>query len=610
MRWWHVIAFVLAIALPASGADRTVGFTVSVDHPLLAWAIGRDLGVADGRQAVLWGAPDDCHSLIVDRVEVGAGENDELDVQVHGAARVGFGILGLCIVPFRWHGYVAIDGHPVVGDDWQLRLTNTRTRLLDEDHAPTTVGTRLLELVRDYVVGPVDQFHLDLTPPAAETRALLRASVAGPRAAPVVDALATLRPAGVAVDAAATTVSLVMDVRLPPHDAAAVPPVDDTADAAATEAALERWDAFLTFVVKDVATLGDDLSIRDDLLAVLLGDRHTLLDALRTPPSPGVDPVRRLFLEAWSELRGIARRAITTTHAHDRALRYVSFLAAGDALAALEGLGAEAGVTISAEGLRRLARLVSPDALGDPLVYSDRPDPGLQTLFGIHEPAATPPPTEPERAPEPESWWRRLGPAPAIAAEPAPDLGFIGRRLDRWVPRREELDVYRSLVDQLLGTIADRTGASLDPRLSGLYPQLVRTTAWQESCWRQFVPGDRGRVTFLASGSGDVGMMQVNRRVWRGFFDLEKLKWDVVYNVGAGAEILVRLLERVGAREASEQVDNAARATYSAYNGGPAAYRRYRTPHVPRELRRIDDLFWEKWRRMSSGPVGDAVLCL
>jgi hypothetical protein len=104
--------------------------------------------------------------------------------------------------------------------------------------------------------------------------------------------------------------------------------------------------------------------------------------------------------------------------------------------------------------------------------------------------------------------------------------------------------------------------------------------------------------------------MQVNRRVWRGFFDIEKLKWDVVYNAGAGAEILAQLLARVGWREADAQVENAARATYCAYNGGPGAFRRYRSPRVPRRQRAIDEMFWEKYRTMAAGRAGDAVLCM
>jgi soluble lytic murein transglycosylase-like protein len=120
----------------------------------------------------------------------------------------------------------------------------------------------------------------------------------------------------------------------------------------------------------------------------------------------------------------------------------------------------------------------------------------------------------------------------------------------------------------------------------------------------------RSRVVPLVSASGDVGIMQVNRRVWRGFFDLQKLAWDIVYNAGAGCEILAQLLARYATREAGSSPDAAARATYSAYNAGPDAYRRWRSGNVPAAERAIDEAFWTKYRAMATGRVRDEVLCL
>ena len=39
------------------------------------------------------------------------------------------------------------------------------------------------------------------------------------------------------------------------------------------------------------------------------------------------------------------------------------------------------------------------------------------------------------------------------------------------------------------------------------------------------------------TATGDLGVMQVNKHVWRGFYDIDRLKWDVLYNAGAGCEI-------------------------------------------------------------------------
>jgi hypothetical protein len=312
--------------------------------------------------------------------------------------------------------------------------------------------------------------------------------------------------------------------------------------------------------------------------------------------------VRQLFLDAWGGLREIVRRSMRHEGVHDHKLGWASFLAAGDALSALEAAAPGLGLDISADGLRRLARLVGPDVAGDPLAYSEDVDPALRDLFGFHEPEGT----EPPPPPEPESWWWQ-GPRSAHAAAPgAEELDRLGRRLDRWVPRAEERDAYREAVARLLAAWAkaraptDRAPSTAcgPPRPHGRLAELLAA------------PLKRSRVVPLVSVSGDVGIMQVNRRVWRGFFDLQKLAWDIVYNVGAGCEILAQLLARYATREAGSSPDAAARATYSAYNAGPDAYRRWRSGNVPAAERAIDEAFWTKYRAMATGTVRDEVLCL
>jgi soluble lytic murein transglycosylase-like protein len=174
------------------------------------------------------------------------------------------------------------------------------------------------------------------------------------------------------------------------------------------------------------------------------------------------------------------------------------------------------------------------------------------------------------------------------------------------VPTPDELPAYRDTVARLLWLAAER---SFDPeeageRYDGLFHHLVKAVAWQESCWRQFVRKD-GAVTYLLSPSGDVGMMQVNVRIWRGFFRPDRLRWSATYNAGAGTEILYELLLRYGRREAKLRLEDGARATYSAYNGGPARYRRYRTTRVPADL-----AFWRKYRAVVAGDSEDEGLCV
>jgi hypothetical protein len=517
-----------------------------------------------------------------------------------GEARVGIGLFGLCIAPVSWAGVLEAVAEPSIAPDWKLRLREPRTRLYDAQHRPAVVVGRIWELVKGRFEDAVTSFALDLAPPVEEAKAFLGDTARSPRAAPLLAALDTLRPLEALVTDNGVQVPVSLDVVPVAAPEPGLPggPLDPI-ELSRWQAALERWDAFLVFFVKDVGVLTADDALKGDLLGIVLRSRHELLAALASGPEGHEDPVRRLFLATWDQLRSVVRRAAAEGVLRDRVLHYAAFVLAGDALAALDALAPELGLEVSADGLRRLARMLDPDSMADPLEYSDTSDADLRNLFGFHEPPG-PEPLEPET--------RRRMPHALCAAG---DLAPLMRRLERWVPEFEELEDYRNSVDRLLAVVASRTASTnnIAPRFERLYADLVRTTAWQESCWRQFVK-EEGRVTYLRSNSGDIGMMQVNRRVWRGFFDLEKLKWDIGYNVGAGAEILAQLLNRYGVREADERLENAARATYSAYNGGPDAYRRYRTAKAPRTHRQIDRAFWEKYQAMASGQALDYVLCI
>lgn len=602
-----VVTAILLCLRPAATRAAEVTFTLAVDYPLLQAAMRREVGLGDG-PAVLWGSTDGCRSLVLRDLTL-APDDDRLRIGAGGQGAVGFDVASFCLFPLSWDGSLVARGRPTVGTDWQLALDDIDAQLLDATGQSTFVTRRLWSFVGDRVEAPLADFRFDLAPPAAEVRALLRASAPPENAASVLAAIDSLRPLETTAGDEAILVRVAMDVPDVPRVPAASEPALTPEERAAWETALDRWDAFLVFVVKDLGLLGRQ-PVRDALFEVLLRGRTTLVEVLAAGPVAGEDPVRRLFLDAWEALRPVVRQAALAGALGEHALRYVAFLAAGDALAALDAAAPGLGLEISADGLRRLARVLQPDVAGDPLAVSDAPDPVLRELFGFHEPEATPPPPE-EPPPAPTSWWWwPSGTAWAAEQPPGTDLPALGRALDRWVPETADLGSYRALVSQLLDLIASREGprGKVEPTWQRLYGHLVRATAWQESCWRQFVV-ENGAVTFLLSGTGDVGLMQVNRRVWRGFFDVQKLQWDIVYNAGAGAEILAQLLTRYGVKEAAVGGGHAARATYSAYNGGPAAHRRYRSAKARAVDRGVDRAFWRKFQTTEAGQEMDHVLC-
>lgn len=107
--------------------------------------------------------------------------------------------------------------------------------------------------------------------------------------------------------------------------------------------------------------------------------------------------------------------------------------------------------------------------------------------------------------------------------------------------------------------------------------------------------------------------MQVNKHVWRGFYNLSRLEWDVVYNASAGAQILIHLMrgaaEHTSVTASGDQSAAIARSAYSAYNGGPGAYNRWRHAGEPAQTQQIDEAFWGKYLAMSAGQSFDILQC-
>jgi hypothetical protein len=206
-----------------------------------------------------------------------------------------------------------------------------------------------------------------------------------------------------------------------------------------------------------------------------------------------------------------------------------------------------------------------------------------------------------------------IAPANAFAdAPPQPtELTQLGARLRRAVVNESNVDRYTRDLEALLDAAAASEIADErpDPALQSTYRVMVKAAAWQESCWRQFVLA-RGRVRYLESSSHDIGLMQVNRYVWRGFYSITHLEWDIAYNAGAGSQILARLMIRAANKAGrAGDLDAFARSAYAGYNGGPDELNRWRRADEPDEKRSIDEAFWEKYRALKAGQSLNILKC-
>jgi hypothetical protein len=362
----------------------------------------------------------------------------------------------------------------------------------------------------------------------------------------------------------------------------------------------QQWDGFLTTTVKRLA---QDLSpsLREQLGEAFLDTRYDLVQLLKSGQS---DPVPQLFSDAWNRLSPIMKQSVPGL-AKQSAGQFTSFITAMDGLKTLTDAGRQLGFfRITPEALRGAAQLLGTGG-ADPLAYDLNLDSTLRDLVGLSESLPNPNPSPLLE----QSHWQRLREKASAAfknfwlrSAHAQEDEF--ERLNQWVPEVPEVQDYLRVVEKLLIDTSGRVLAKskLLPEHHELYRQIVFATAWQESCWRQFTKKGL-KLAPIASSTGDVGLMQVNRTTWRSLYDVKGLNGDMSYNGYAGAEILHYYLTRyaIAKKEDQQKGGNLARATYSAYNAGPGGLGRYRGVRQSAVWKKVDEAFWTKFQAISSG---------
>jgi hypothetical protein len=542
---------------------------------------------------------------------------DGLHFIAHVSGRWALEIAGRCIGPSAWSGTTDLELIPVMGEDGRLRLRISRSTLRDDTGASAPVLGFIVNLSKRFINTRIEAFSYDLTPPREEVLAVLRDCVPPAILPAIGEVMDSLRLGDAALEPDTVTVPLILTIPDAWREPPPVRPVAAPLDAAAIRAleqAFEPLDAFIVFVVKRAGVEFADPELRERLFELLLASRYRLVDILSGEvETVSGDPLRDLFIADWEDLRALIAAAGQRGLIKGRLLEYALFINAGDVLLAIDRAAPGVGVEITADGLRRLARTLQP-GVADPLKFDLGVDPELRRLFDFG-PDAPPPP--PSLLPLPES---SLGDrllarlfasahAKGAAVDPAAELG---KRLDRWVPGSAELTDYQGVVNSLLRLVADRQlqSAELKPAHAAIYRHLLPATALIESCWRQFVRED-GKVTFLKSSAGSIGMMQINQHVWRGFYAIERLKWDVPYNVRAGAEILLRYLKvnAIPLAEKTGKPDHIPRAAYCVYNAGPKAVRRFLDTKGSARARAVDERLWNLYQRIAAGGTVDLNQC-
>lgn len=585
------LCLVLTLLLPLRALALPIELPVSLDYAVVSDALARQVFQGSEQQAELFRDNLGCNHLTLSDPQVAGTEDGLLRLTTRVRARVGAPVGGRCLLPFAWNGSIETFKEALVEpNSGRVSFRIKDSNILSGDAGQRQMPGVAWNWIKDQVHPRLGAVTIDFGPAITDLRALLQDALPPGDIDPgLIASSLNLQSARALPDV--ITVTFALEAPAPPPDWVPLPQDPLTAEElAAWDAAWQSWDAFATWLVKDLATPAEP-ELRATLTEILLEARHELRDALAAEERED-DPVRSLFLSTWARLAPLLRSADLNLPGA-RSLELATFISAANALQALDTAAPHLGLTLDSNTLRRMARMLVPAVTEQELAYDAKVDPQLRQLLGLEPELAVELPEDTDAA-GPFAWL--IAPARAAAVNPS-----LVKLLTHWIPSANDLDRYLRTMEQLLdeSIAAERRRGKVSDDYFELYEDMVRATAWQESCWRQFVKSN-GEIKPIQSSAGSVGLMQINQHVWRNIYDLDALRDNVGYNARAGNEILAHYLVdyaiKRGEHEVRGDIHDLARATYGAYNGGPRHLSRYRRDDTNAYLRGIDTAFWDKYQ--------------
>lgn len=574
----------------------TVRVPIKLDYPVLQQLmLGQLFNTPDKRVEILRDTSG-CSTIFLSDPRLREYQQ-YLEITTHVRARIATAAFGDCAHLFDWEGDARFLTEPIIppgGRSVKLKVISTQLY----NPLGERVAGQILDLASRSLQPLMNAYTIDLSPTIDQLNTLFPAILSQRNVAQIQKITDSLRldAITVATDGIDVTVKFQID-RLPltPEPAAIL----SAEEIQQLEARWQMMDAMVTFAVKRYAKATHQQALRNALAEILLDARYRLRDAMMMPVTRETDPVRHWFIDSWQRL-GPVLRQISLENSGQEPMVLISLLTANDALDTLDQLGPGIGLDISADGLRRMARMLIDQPDVNPLHYDEAVDPELRDLFQL--------PALPDSS-SLSGFKFDLWPIRSAWAKTK------GDRRELWVPKKSELPEYLPVIRDLLKESASDAieNGQHDATVKTVFEDLVLATAWQESCWRQYEIKNQKIVT-LRSHSGDSGLMQINERVWRGLYDTQKLRWDTAYNARAGAEVLHQYLVKYalarGEHKHSGGLDNLARSAYSAYNSGPGKMTRYRDPKAPSAHKEIDAAFWQKYQAVKQGRELQVAQCL
>ncbi len=602
--------------------SQTLRIPITIDYSFLRSTFIQQAFTGPGEKAVPLDVGDGCTAIELWDPKVGP-DKSLLKLTSNVKVQTGFPLMGRCVSVSKWQGQIDVLQR-ILFDEAKGRIgfEPMGFQTFGADHKKTVVDKSIFGLLHNYLTPYLSKLTFDANGAAKGIGGLLPLFFSADDLSVIGNALATIRPGAIEVRPEGLSLDLLLDVAGLAVPEKVVEGARLPADPAVVAKDWQDWDAFL---VNQIRALGGSPVAdgeKSTLMEGLLDARYDFVQAF-ADGTLSKDLVTRQFADTWASVGGLMRKYLSPSISRSPA-NYLALFGTSDVLAGLAKAGLGVTPTMSKPGLQELANALPGAAAKAPLDYSYAVDNDLRSFFGLEPlPAMKMPGFEGLEIDMPDETLGRtragwflsfMGRALPSAFADETGAGRTTESLEPWILKKAELGPYLDRVKTVLDEVSSDVMAKskLAARHKPMYKQLVYATAWQESCWRQFIKSGGKLRPILSYNQTSVGLMQINERVWRGIYPTEPLRWDARYNIRAGCEILDLYLRRYALRRAEGRnlgEDDLARAVYAMYNGGPGQLKKFVARKKSNRYLKVDQLFWDKYRLVKGKSLDKVATC-
>lgn len=347
--------FALLLLIAGNSAADQLSVPLQIDYSLIKKVLISQLYTGKGTTAELWNDRQGCSYLRLSNPDIN-GKNGQIQLLNEVQARIGTGLGGQCLTVLEWAGVLETLQQPTLDSAHSvLSFPVTSATAYDREGRHLTIN-KLQDLIKRFAEPKLAAVKIDLNEARGDIEQTLAHFLPKDNAAEVKQVLQSLRFSS--INAKDNGIGIKLEFNAPAKRTVVQPaPAFSEAEQRQWQAAWQEWEAFLSSSIEQAVHDTKSPELRETLMEILTDSRAAFQAGLEEHDAEGADPVRVFFTDTWVRLAP-ALKTIAEELPGIQGLRYLTFIAATDAIYELERLGAPFGLNISSDGLRRLARIL------------------------------------------------------------------------------------------------------------------------------------------------------------------------------------------------------------------------------------------------------------